>query len=303
MTSLIDEVLRDAASTAVSVSTLLRKALIVAKKLDVPDVPQWIEKELSGYAGDDTLPTHRVVQGEVKAKSPRGWISVQFPTNKLEETISRQKIYHSVAQIEAFIHSDDNIAGRHPAEALSSLRRMYGYKAEFMCFVDKTNLQAIIDEIRTRILQWALDLDKAGIRGEGMSFTGSEKEKAQAIVHHYGAGNVNVGVIGPVAGRANIAAGDNSDVGGIDGNELGKLVNEIRSYSSTLQLSVADQEDMRGALAELDNRNSRKLIEPGIARRGLERVLHLVGGAGETIVSLGIKAAIEVYMKQNGLSP
>ena len=80
MTSLIDEVLRDAASTGVPVSTLLRKALIVAKKLDVPDVPQWIEKELSGYTGFDVLPPHRMVHRTVKAKGMRGWVLVQFPT-------------------------------------------------------------------------------------------------------------------------------------------------------------------------------------------------------------------------------
>ena len=66
--SLIDELQLEAAGNAVSVSALLRKALMVAAKLDVSDLPKWIDKELSGYGPDDEVPPYRVVHGRVKGK-------------------------------------------------------------------------------------------------------------------------------------------------------------------------------------------------------------------------------------------
>ena len=97
MTSLIDELQRDAADTAAPVSALLRKALIVATKLEVSDIPAWIDKELSGYADSDALPSCRVVHGTVRAQSLRGWLPVQFPTGELQDTITKKHIYDSIA--------------------------------------------------------------------------------------------------------------------------------------------------------------------------------------------------------------
>src|SRR5271154_2225264 len=58
---------------------VLRKALVVAKKLDVTDFQEWIERELKGYGPGDDIPKYRVVKGELKARNPyRGWIPVVF---------------------------------------------------------------------------------------------------------------------------------------------------------------------------------------------------------------------------------
>src|SRR6266851_9914533 len=102
-TSLIDELQLEAADGAVSVSALLRKALIVAGKLELSDIPEWINKELSGYEDGDSLPSNRIIHGRVKARSFRGWIPAQLPTDELEEMISKTTVFDSVAQIEALI--------------------------------------------------------------------------------------------------------------------------------------------------------------------------------------------------------
>jgi hypothetical protein len=57
-TSLIDELQLDASNGAVSVSGLLRKALMVAAKLELSNIPEWINKELSGYSPDDDSMPH-----------------------------------------------------------------------------------------------------------------------------------------------------------------------------------------------------------------------------------------------------
>jgi hypothetical protein len=54
--SLVEELQRDAVNPGVRVSDLLRKALLVPSKLDIPGVPEWIDKELSGYDLADEVP-------------------------------------------------------------------------------------------------------------------------------------------------------------------------------------------------------------------------------------------------------
>jgi hypothetical protein len=84
-TSLIDELQLDASNSAVSVPSLLRKALMVAAKLELSDIPEWINKELSGYGLDDLLPAYRIPYGTVKAKGFGGrWI----PKNRCRTTVA-----------------------------------------------------------------------------------------------------------------------------------------------------------------------------------------------------------------------
>jgi hypothetical protein len=147
-TSLIDELQMDAANAAVSTSSLLRKALIVAAKLDVEDVPEWIDKELSGYPQGDSLPSYRVVQGTVKARTMRGWVPVQFPTNEMEEKVATRHIYDSVAQIEALRNRDDAmLAVGFSAEGMRLLQQLTQQNTEFVCELNKTELYAIIDPV------------------------------------------------------------------------------------------------------------------------------------------------------------
>jgi hypothetical protein len=50
MTSLVEELQRDALDSSVSVLDLLRKALVVATKLNIDEFKEWIELELKGYS-------------------------------------------------------------------------------------------------------------------------------------------------------------------------------------------------------------------------------------------------------------
>ena len=59
MTSLVEELQRDALDSSVSVLDLLRKALVVATKLNIDEFKEWIELELKGYSGQETVPDYR----------------------------------------------------------------------------------------------------------------------------------------------------------------------------------------------------------------------------------------------------
>ena len=50
----------------------------------------------------------------------------------------------------------------------------------------KPQVQGIVEVVRNRILEWALDLEGRGIKGEGMTFTPQEKLAVQQIHNHFG---------------------------------------------------------------------------------------------------------------------
>lgn len=70
MSSLIEELQRHASQAASHLPDTLRKAKVVASKLDVPVVGDWIDRELQGYRAGDEIPHYRELHGTLKAQAP-----------------------------------------------------------------------------------------------------------------------------------------------------------------------------------------------------------------------------------------
>jgi hypothetical protein len=137
---------------AASVSDLLRKALMVAAKLELADIPEWLDKELSGYAACDQLPAHRILHGRMMAQTFQGWIPVQFPTNSSEETFTRRPIAGPVAEIEALMTTGDGeLRSGFPAEAHQILQKMFQRTTQFCLVLDRPSFQGIISEGAVRL--------------------------------------------------------------------------------------------------------------------------------------------------------
>jgi hypothetical protein len=146
-------------------------------------------------------------------------------------------------------------------------------------------------------------LDKAGIRGEGLTFTPAEVEKAHGMLFRVESGNVNVGVIGDVGGRANVATGIQPRAGITDMEDIRKLAEDIAAHTETMGLSASDQVELKDALRQLTTTSTGRTPESGIVRAALARILALVGKAGETIVTVGTRTLVENFMRQPGMVP
>lgn len=69
MLALVIELVNAAIDTSVSPSDLLRRALVVARRLGVPELVEWISGELNGYYSGE-VPDYRRVQGQLMAENP-----------------------------------------------------------------------------------------------------------------------------------------------------------------------------------------------------------------------------------------
>jgi hypothetical protein len=118
------------------------------------------------------------------------WVPVQFPTDEFERKVAEQPVRQSVSEIEELISGDNEVRWVFPAEVQRVLQTMYRRETEFAVFSTRASVAAILGEIRNQILRWSVALDKAGIRGDGLTFTPQEKATAHSIIVH-GAMNVS----------------------------------------------------------------------------------------------------------------
>ena len=314
-TSLIDELQLDAANSAVPVSDLLRKALVVASKLDVADIPIWINSELSGYKADEELPPHRILYGRMMIQTYQGWIPAHFPTNGSEETFTRRPIGNPVSEIEALImNRDGELRSGFPAEALNLLQRMFQRQADFCLVLDRSSFQGIISEIRNQVLRWAIALDKAGVRGVGLSFTDPEKEKAHSITFNVNSENFSVGVAGGTGNQANVAGGNNARVNNqstdssvnsvvYQAEDMAKLADEFSKLRSALLSRARDAEHYAAvgvvASAEIAAKEGKS--------SKIDQALSVLGSGGKWVFSvardIGVHLAAAALKPYLGLPP
>lgn len=192
MGGLVLELQQDALDTRVSVADLLRKTLVVAQKLKVPELREWVGWELNGYETDDSIPEYRHIGGVLKALNPlNGWIPVLLD-DRIMEMVTRRKIGQPLPELEATIRSVGNTGMFHLPFAPSQQRllmEMTGYDWQFALHLPEGSLVGIINGVRNAVLNWALQLEEQGVIGEGMTFTEKERQVAASlppVVNYYG---------------------------------------------------------------------------------------------------------------------
>jgi hypothetical protein len=255
--TLLQEVI-DGASGDEPVNRLLRKVKVIAARAEVPVLEEWVDHELGGYPEEAALPDYRgpfdvqafghftgPFQSEIKnAPIPGGsfpesfsWLfELEFrqPIAELE-SLAAGKALHSpwpadiVAGINGMLESGEmSLYGDH--------RLLDAWRS-----VSVPQLTAIVDSVRTRVLDLALAVEKtapeAGQAGAGVL----GPEAKQTIITHVYGDNPNVAVASSdFAQSVTINKGDE--------NALRSMLLEIGLPGEMVDsLFVALQEDEAGA--------------------------------------------------------
>src|SRR5437762_695653 len=100
MASLVHDLQQAALDEKSSVSSLLRKALLVASKLNVTDFEAWVRNELEGY-GDTPVPAYRVAVGSPKVFDPyRGYQDLHIGDPEFAEKVGTMHLNMSIDALE-----------------------------------------------------------------------------------------------------------------------------------------------------------------------------------------------------------
>jgi hypothetical protein len=186
MTALVPELVNMASDPAVSTTELLRRALVVANRLNVPEIVSWIDFELNGYK--ENVPNYRMIRGQLVAEHPQnGLIPFLLSDNEIAEKVTEHHESQSIPELEMIHLCKDNekLVKYFSANLENKLMNSMRWKMRPQLMFSPVQIKGIIEKVRNQLLQWALDLENRGILGEGLSFTQQEKQIVQAQHYHF----------------------------------------------------------------------------------------------------------------------
>ena len=187
MEGIVIQLQKDALDDSIDIETLLRKAFLVARKLNLEDFKKWILEEQNGYKSK--VPDYRMIQGKIYGWNPyHGWIPMILPA-KVADIASRMPIPNSISSLlDVYNSSEDRVA----FSVNGAMTEFFNNSTDFMptkyaFFVSKSELYRIMSTVRNKILDWALLLEENGIVGNEMTFTDVEKQIAidTPIINNY----------------------------------------------------------------------------------------------------------------------
>ena len=195
MPAIVPELIEMATGRTVSTTDLLRKSLVVSERLALPYFSNWINYELNGYKENPT-PEYRKLKGEIKLLTTGGRplppstellrlinreleINITEPIHEIEISIKdREELFREINIENKKIYKTQNIQGA--INYINGIEITFGNRLAVTLSTKKA--QGICENIRTKILDIALDLEKNGIKGNGMTFNNKEKELARSVV-------------------------------------------------------------------------------------------------------------------------
>jgi len=226
-----------------SIGDLLRMAKMISVKLGQGDVYDWFDHELHGYPIDTVaLPDYRLIGGgQLEFSNPYiGWCPTSIPP------LVDIPIHEAITKLDVYRPGDRFYLS--PAEKFP-LTDLQGKSEPIMSFQQRVEFSvsaviALVEGVKSRLVDWSIELEKQGILGEKMSFKDEEKALAKNVT-------INVGTM----------------TGGLIGDASHSSV-EVHSYGSVLSLLESsavpkdEKDQLKQILAELQQAAAREETRP-----------------------------------------
>jgi len=225
---------------------------ILAVRLGNKEFKQWVDNELNGYASGNDLPRYRVLHtesyGDFSGPFGSGLRNVPIPPSclpkELRDLVTTSYLTGPISSYASLIHTEDrdNAQESWPADMVA----YYGNKIyrDMNCLaawkvISYNALTALVDTIRTRVLNFALEIEgEAPDAGEASrNFPPLPQEKVSRVFNTYISGNVqNV-----ATGSSNVSQNGSFMVTTGDFGSLG-------TYLSSLGVNPNDISDLDAAI-------------------------------------------------------
>jgi hypothetical protein len=287
MDSLVIQLQRECLDPNISTLDIMRKALVVARKLNVADFHKWVSKEIEGYNLGDEAPDYRMIHGEIKAWNPyRGWIDVVMGDPKVKEALSVRAIGQPIGELDTLVKSSGGgtIHISFPPQTELALMKGSSVHLKSSLHVSGAALKGIIDRVRDIVLNWCLDLEAKGVLGEGMTFSEKEKKTAsEANYHVHYHGNVGTSQVQQGTVDSSQAISTQIDLGGVK-----SFVTELRSHLSELKLTSEPERQMLAEIASIEAQLSAPQPRRGVIAECFSSVRNILEGCAGSLIASGL---------------
>lgn len=171
--TLLQQIQTEALDTHGDLAALLRRCRILAQRLRLEALKQWVSYELEGYPSDDDLPEYRKIETNLILGLFNGFggsqiKNAQIPVSDIPETL-RELLTHvyfrqGIAEVSQIVSdNEDGIRVPWPVEAVRLVGQGDIYNGFFLMqayrVVNKSALRGIVDQVQNRILNFVLELE------------------------------------------------------------------------------------------------------------------------------------------------
>ena len=176
MPALIPELIALASDPTVKTADLLRKALVAARLLQQPDAANWLDHELQGYPDGSPVPPYRQRRGRLAIRMAGTSYLLSVANTERAQQWQTCPLSLPLSELAALAATDKSVRIRFPPELLPQLMAELDTRQEVEISLPVIQVREVIEAVRGRVLNWALELAEAGIQGGGMSFTPQEQQ-------------------------------------------------------------------------------------------------------------------------------
>lgn len=297
MTGLVHELQRDALDPKVSVSDLLRKALVVSRKLNIPDIIEWLSHELNGYPPeDDLIPDYRQVRGSPKVWNPyHGWQPIIFEDNETADAVSIRKNFQAIGEIDDLVSREDSrqFQMEFPSEIYNVLIGMMDVPLQPTLMIPRTALIGVLDTVRNKVLEWALELEGNGVIGEGMSFTEKEKLAAHSVTYQVtnNIGSMTNSQFQQDSPYASQALSVNNDL-----TQVAKFIETLKGQLEDLQLEQSQEQELKAEVVTIESQLSSPKPKPVIVNESLKSIRSVLEGVTGSLIASGLLTQLRAFL-------
>lgn len=139
-------------------SELLMRASLIARKYKDQDFRNWIQQELHGYRGDDSVPEYRKVSGTPVVENPyHGWQPIQFKDSESRKSISSFFWHESVVRLESEVRNQVTYIPYHESEQ-DRLSKRTGVAFIHALCISSSSIDQVLGLIRDKLLARLSDM-------------------------------------------------------------------------------------------------------------------------------------------------
>lgn len=170
--SLLRDIQSAAISSSVPLPTLLRQCKILAARLGNAEFKNWVDDELEGYSGKETLPSYRILHvhskghflGPFQSQFRNADIPLLCIPEEYREGLEVSKVRISVAAIESLVSKSEGGSASEPWDPSLVAIVGQGIYQGMNCVqawnvIPMNSLVAVLDSVRTRVLNFVLDIE------------------------------------------------------------------------------------------------------------------------------------------------
>lgn len=160
MTTSIKELRKELLEDVLPLSTLLRKAILIARTLKDAEAEKWISSELNGYQIGEEAPDYRIVHGRPVFLNPyRGWqvLLIEGDNREIARLVTSMPTFSPLGEVESHAKQTELKLqyGREFEQLIQSRTNLQGTPA---LLVSGTQFQNVLTAVRNKLFDWVSGL-------------------------------------------------------------------------------------------------------------------------------------------------